>query len=247
MGELGLRVVVVDDDETFLKSTIELLQEHGLECEGTCDPRECVALAAAGSVDVLVCDLVMRGELQIDLLREIADLPNPPATILVTAFPTLESAIEALDLGVAGYLVKPFEAEALFRKIDEAGRRRSLRQVLERARESLLDASGGLDNVFRLVESILAKGAEGTAPGPPPAAAGAEPRRPPMPRLEALTPRERELVGELLLGYRVSTIARRLQISPHTVRRHLKNIFLKLEVGSQAELVERLKPWSDPQ
>ena len=58
-----------------------------------------------------------------------------------------------------------------------------------------------------------------------------------------LTPREHELVRELMHGYRVATIARRLHISPHTVRRHLKNIFLKLEVGSQTELLEKLKPW----
>ncbi len=53
-----------------------------------------------------------------------------------------------------------------------------------------------------------------------------------------LSPREREVVVLLLEGHRVSTIAQRLFLSPHTVRNHLKAIFRKAKVGSQAELVD---------
>ncbi len=60
--------------------------------------------------------------------------------------------------------------------------------------------------------------------------------------VKLLTARERQVLDELLTGFRVSTIARRLFISPHTVRNHLKSIFSKLQVRSQAELVETLKP-----
>ena len=60
--------------------------------------------------------------------------------------------------------------------------------------------------------------------------------------LSVLSPREHEVLGLIRNGYRVATVARRLLISPHTVRNHLKRIFLKLEVGSQAELLEKLKP-----
>ena len=60
---------------------------------------------------------------------------------------------------------------------------------------------------------------------------------------DVLTAREGEIVGQLLSGYRVSTIAHGFQIRPNTVRRHLKSIFLKLGVSSQAELLEKLKPW----
>lgn len=56
-----------------------------------------------------------------------------------------------------------------------------------------------------------------------------------------LTGREREILDELLRGYRVPAIARRLSISPYTVRNHLKSVFKKVGVQSQGELVEILR------
>ena len=56
--------------------------------------------------------------------------------------------------------------------------------------------------------------------------------------LDALTPREREVLGHFLQGYAASTIAVELCISDHTVRNHLKSVFAKLGVGSQRELRE---------
>ncbi len=55
-----------------------------------------------------------------------------------------------------------------------------------------------------------------------------------------LTPREREVVGMVADGYRVSTIARELGLAASTVRNHLSAIFQKLGVGNQGQLVERL-------
>ena len=61
------------------------------------------------------------------------------------------------------------------------------------------------------------------------------------PELSMLSPREREVLWLLLEGSRVPAIARTLHISPHTVRNHLQSVFRKLEVGSQTELIEKLR------
>ena len=61
------------------------------------------------------------------------------------------------------------------------------------------------------------------------------------PALYTLTRREHEVLSHLRRGARVPSIARRLQISPSTVRNHLQSIFRKLGVGSQAELLEKLQ------
>jgi len=62
-----------------------------------------------------------------------------------------------------------------------------------------------------------------------------------LPELATLTSREWEVVGALAEGSRVTTIAGRLNVSPGTVRNHLSAVYRKLDVGSQAELLERLR------
>ena len=62
-----------------------------------------------------------------------------------------------------------------------------------------------------------------------------------LPELATLTSREWEIVGALAEGSRVKTIARQLHVRPGTVRNHLSAVYRKLDVGSQAELLERLR------
>jgi PAS domain S-box-containing protein len=61
------------------------------------------------------------------------------------------------------------------------------------------------------------------------------------PDLALLSPREREILGELVSGIRVPAIAKKLFISPHTVRNHLKSMYRKLDVSDQASLIERIR------
>jgi len=64
------------------------------------------------------------------------------------------------------------------------------------------------------------------------------------PELEGLSPREMEILTQLLSAHRVSQIAETLHISPHTVRNHLKSIFEKVGVSSQAELIRKVRELS---
>jgi DNA-binding CsgD family transcriptional regulator len=59
--------------------------------------------------------------------------------------------------------------------------------------------------------------------------------------LEHLSQREKQVLAELLAGSRVPAIAKCLHISPHTVRNHLKSMYRKLGVGTQSELIERVR------
>ena len=66
------------------------------------------------------------------------------------------------------------------------------------------------------------------------------------PDLDELTPREKEILQLLVAGERVPSIAKQLFISQHTVRNHLKSMYRKVEVGTQSELIHRVRSLSDP-
>jgi PAS domain S-box-containing protein len=66
------------------------------------------------------------------------------------------------------------------------------------------------------------------------------------PDLAELSRREVEVLGHLVAGERVASIAAELHISPHTVRNHLKSMFRKLDVSTQTELIECVRSLSQP-
>ncbi len=65
------------------------------------------------------------------------------------------------------------------------------------------------------------------------------------PKLDDLSPREREVLSLLASGDRVPSIATQLEISPHTVRNHLKSIYRKLDVATQTELIQFVRDLED--
>lgn len=223
----------MDDEPLFRNSTVELLRAFGFECEEADGPKAALSLVAELDFDVLVTDLMMDGEPQIEFLKQVVSRSDAPGVIVVTAYPSIESAMIAVDLGLMGYVPKPFEAEELVKRIDEGIERRRFSTLLTRTESSLREASDTLQHLAHIAESggLRVRGSHAAVPN-------AEIEK----RLQDLTPRERGIVNEFMQGYRLATIARRLGISTHTVRRHLKSIFLKLEVNSQAELLELLKP-----
>lgn len=96
------------------------------------------------------------------------------------------------------------------------------------------------DEKFRAIAALVNDTPAPVAPAVPPTLLRPQARA--LPSLDvvgaSLSTREREIVELLLSGARVSTIARNLQLSPHTVRNHLKSVFRKLNVHGQAELFE---------
>ena len=105
----------------------------------------------------------------------------------------------------------------------------------------LADPRGGATDRTRELEMRLARIAHETRTAGLTKHSGAAPVLADLPELATLTSREWEVVGALAEGSRVPTIAGRLQVSPGTVRNHLSAVFRKLDVGSQAELLERLR------
>lgn len=102
------RVLVVDDEASIrdlLTSTLALVE---YDVETAPDARAAVARLRAATYDLLVTDLRLPGMDGLALIREARRLAPTLPVIIVTAYSTEASAIDAINLGVQGYLTKPF-------------------------------------------------------------------------------------------------------------------------------------------
>lgn len=102
------RVLVVDDESSIRELLQKTLALAEYEVDTAPDGRAAMERLRLGSYDLLIADLKMPGMDGLTLIREAKRLKTDLPIIIITGFSTESSAIEAVNLGVAGYLTKPF-------------------------------------------------------------------------------------------------------------------------------------------
>ena len=214
------RLLLADDEETFRSSVAVLLRREGYQCDVASTADEAIDRLAATPYDLLITDLRMPGNMDLELLKAAAAGGGTLPVIVVTAYPSVPTAIEALRFAVVDYLVKPFDFDELLRAVRRALETRRTARMLESLRTALGDSA----TIAQIARRAAAPSNGHSA--------------------DALTPREREIVGALSSGQRVGAIATRLGVSEHTVRNHLKAVYRKLDVHSQVELLSRWRSQS---
>lgn len=117
---MKLHVLVVDDQRGPRRSLSLLLKNAGMQTSEAASGTEALEQLKQGSCDIVITDLRMDGMSGIDLLRRVkTHYPHIPV-ILVTAFGSIETAVEAMRLGAYDYLTKPFDEEEVLEKIQQA-------------------------------------------------------------------------------------------------------------------------------
>ena len=158
------RVLVVDD-ETGVRESLRMLLKD--DCEVITADGVDAGLAALREMpaDLVILDLVMPGRSGLDFLAELREQAEPPPVLVLTATKTVASAVEAMKLGAADYVTKPFEVEALRIKVQQALERQELRREVDRLTDALdertrlgdlLGRSDAMRAVFRTIERVAA-------------------------------------------------------------------------------------------
>ena len=171
------RILVVDDKENILRLFERLLGDRHLVTLAH-DGAEALAKLAAGEFDVVVSDVRMPGADGCAVLEAVKARAPGTEVILMTAFATVQSAVEAMRAGAYDYLQKPFDPDEAVVKIERAVEHRQLRErasrlaaeVRERFRfDRLLGKSAEMQGVFGLLEkaarhdlTVLVTGESGT-------------------------------------------------------------------------------------
>jgi excisionase family DNA binding protein len=102
------RVLVVDDEASIRELLSKTLALAEYEVDTAQDGRAAIERLRLGQYDLLIADLKMPGVDGLSVIREAKRLNGSLPVIIITGFSTESSAIEAVNLGVAGYLTKPF-------------------------------------------------------------------------------------------------------------------------------------------
>lgn len=131
------RILLADDEQTFRQATAELLRKEGYQCDCVPDTAAAVEKLGQCSYDLLIADIKMPGNPGLELIKELPRLAKGMPAILVTAFPSQKSAIEAVQLPVAAYMVKPIDFEELKKNVAEAIRRKNLFQTVSDTKQRL--------------------------------------------------------------------------------------------------------------
>src|SRR5256886_15752817 len=205
------RILLVDDHPLTRSALAGVAKQPGFDVVGeAADGEEAIASAESLDPDLILLDLSMPGLDGLGALPRIREAAPGCEVVVLTASGTEENLLAAIRGGAAGYLLKTEPPERIV-------------EFLNGVAEGEAALSGEIAR--RLLEQVRA-GA--THPGVPDAVA------------EALSAREVEVL--LLLDEHLGTdeIAKRLFISEHTVRSHVKSLLRKLEVSSRREALETL-------
>jgi two-component system OmpR family response regulator len=118
-------ILIVDDDAEIRRLAGKFLREHGHKVTAAQDAREMRETMAAGTVDLVILDIMLPGTSGLDLCRDIRRTSNVPI-IMLTARGSDVDRIVGLELGADDYLAKPFNPRELLARIHAVLRRTRL-------------------------------------------------------------------------------------------------------------------------
>jgi DNA-binding NtrC family response regulator len=116
----GARILLADDEEDFLRYTATLFEKAGYHCDCVMDAPAAIHKLRERRYDAVISDIRMPGNSDLALARETARLQHGVPVILVTAYPSMDTAIPAVSLPVKAYVEKPVEFGDLLATVDGA-------------------------------------------------------------------------------------------------------------------------------
>jgi two-component system response regulator PilR (NtrC family) len=175
------RILVADDERSMRELLAIVLRREGYDVLLAENGREAVALIEKEPIDLLISDIKMPDLSGVDVLRAAKRVDQDILGIMITAFASTETAVEAMRLGACDYLSKPFDIDLLKMKVREKIDNRQLKQenvLLKRTlglshqfaniigrSEAMLEVFKMIETVARTNSTILLTGESGTGKG----------------------------------------------------------------------------------
>jgi DNA-binding NtrC family response regulator len=137
MPEQPMSILIVDDEPIKRSVLADSLGEAGYRVAVAASPLEADPILADMDFDVILTDLRMPGQDGLSFLRELKARKPDQHAIVMTAYGTVDTAVEAMKLGAFDYILKPFSTEELLLKLDTLGKYDRLTSENEALRQQL--------------------------------------------------------------------------------------------------------------
>jgi DNA-binding NarL/FixJ family response regulator len=201
-----LRVLLVDDHDLFRSGLVNLLSEHGLHVVGEAENGD-VALRLVRELapDVVIMDLNMPGPSGVDVIRQMTSIAPLTRVVVLTISADDSDVINAVMGGACGYLLKDSSVDQLIAGIRSAAAGESL--ISPQIAAKMLQMLRAQRSSVDAAETIRAE----------------------------LSEREIEVLKLIANGNDNAAIARALFISPKTVKNHISNILMKLQMENRIQ------------
>jgi DNA-binding NtrC family response regulator len=163
MGEKDYKILVVDDDLEMCALLSDVLKGEGFSVTALSDSMDASKALKREEFDTIVTDLKMKGLKGFDLLEETNKRAPLTPVIIITAFGTIESAIQAMKMGAYDYITKPFQMDELVLTVKKALENRLLKKEVARLKKEvesryhfhqLIGKSPPMRRIYGLIERI---------------------------------------------------------------------------------------------
>lgn len=158
-----ISILIVDDEESVRDSLYNWFIEDGYRVECAHDAKKALSILEADEFDIILADIKMPGMDGLEMLKRIKSLRKDSIVIIMTAFATVDTAVQALKDGAFDYVTKPFDPDDLSHLIRNASKQISLIEENEILKEKvvslenvqdLIGNSEAMQKVLREIESV---------------------------------------------------------------------------------------------
>jgi DNA-binding NtrC family response regulator len=161
-------ILIVEDEVNIRSALVTMLEKLGYEVQGAGTAEEALSLLTHAKMDLVMTDLRMPGLDGMEFLRQMKERWPETEAIIITAFGSIDTAVEAMRLGAYDYLIKPIDRNRFHIVVEKALERRTLAQENKQLRDRLetrmrfdqmLGESEPMQRVFSLVDMVADSGA----------------------------------------------------------------------------------------
>jgi DNA-binding NtrC family response regulator len=170
------KILIVDDEKNIASSFKKILEDEGHDAFIACSAEEALKTVKSSIIDLVIMDIRMPGMSGLEAFAKFKEIDNKMPIIIMTAFGTTETAIEAMRLGAYEYIIKPFDIPQMKELIEKAleAMRLMKTEVTYKPEEEtrgdrIIGSSNKMQQVYKLIGqvatsdvAILLRGESGT-------------------------------------------------------------------------------------